>query len=90
MDVEEYLLHKIVCLGFIPENPSTNIPDQMSVSPEEQSKSVVVAMLDACDKSFIVGFGQGCIGVRVDAIVRGLPIGQRQKRKSGSSSGAQD
>lgn len=53
MDVEEYLLHKIVCLGFIPENPSTNIPDQMSVSPEEQSKSVVVTRTNLGEKGFV-------------------------------------
>jgi hypothetical protein len=43
VDVKKYLLHKIVRLSFVPENSSTNIPDRMSVSPEEQSKGVSVA-----------------------------------------------
>ncbi len=90
MNVEEYLLNKIFRLSFVPENSPTNIPHRMSIEPEERRKRVAVTVLDACDKNFIVGFGQGYISVRVDAINCCLPIGQRQIVKSGGSRRTQD
>jgi hypothetical protein len=38
VNIEKYLLNKIVGLARVPENPPTDISDEMSVAPEEQSK----------------------------------------------------
>jgi len=55
VDVEKYLLHKIVCLGPVPENPLTNISDEMSVPPEEHGKGLAVARADIGQKRFVGG-----------------------------------
>jgi hypothetical protein len=56
VDVKKYLLDKIVRLSFVPENSLTNIPDWMSVAPEEQSKGVSVACANAGEKCFVSEF----------------------------------
>jgi len=43
MDIQKYLLDKIVCLGFISKNSLANIPDGTSVASKEQCKSLTLA-----------------------------------------------
>jgi hypothetical protein len=35
VDIKKDLLDKIVRLGFVPENPLTDISHEMSITPEE-------------------------------------------------------
>jgi hypothetical protein len=56
MDIQEYLLDQIVCLGFISKNSLANIPDGTSVASKEQGKSLTVARFEAFHQVFICGF----------------------------------
>jgi len=56
VDVEKYLLDKIVCLGFVSKNSLANIPDGTSIASKEQCESLTVTSLNARNQSLIVAF----------------------------------
>jgi hypothetical protein len=53
MDIKEDLLHKIVRLSDIAENPATNASDATSVAAEEQCESIPVARADSGEQGFV-------------------------------------
>jgi hypothetical protein len=55
VDVNKYFLDKIVRLGFVPENPLTNISDETRVPPEEHGKGLAIARTDIGQKRFVGG-----------------------------------
>jgi hypothetical protein len=56
MDIQKYLLYKIVCLGFVPKNSLANVPDGTRIASKEQCKSLTVTCLNALNQSLIVAF----------------------------------
>jgi hypothetical protein len=69
VDIKKHLLDEIVCLGFVPENPLTDISHKMSITPEEQSKGLTVARADTGEKRFV---GEFCWRCRDSLHERGL------------------
>src|SRR5262249_23782966 len=53
MDIKEDLLHKIVRLSSIAEDPATNAPDATSVATKEYGKSVSVTITDELHNAFV-------------------------------------
>jgi len=54
VNVEKYFLDEIVGLGFVPENPLTNISDRKSVTAKECSERITIAYLNPSKKGCVV------------------------------------
>jgi len=56
VDVEKYLLDKILGLSFVSENSLANVPDGTSEASKEHCESLTVTSSNARNQSLIVAF----------------------------------
>jgi len=56
VDVEKYLLDKVLGLSFISENSLANIPDGTSVASKEQCESLTVVGANFTEKCLVGKF----------------------------------
>jgi hypothetical protein len=70
VDIKKHLLDEIVSLGFVPENPLTDISHKMSITSEEQSKGLTVARADIGQKRFVGKFCCRGMNLRDDRQIR--------------------
>ena len=54
MDIEKYLLHEIIRLGVVPEDPPPDYSNRSGKSPEELRESLTVARTYLGDQMFVV------------------------------------
>ena len=49
-------MHKIICLTFVPDNPSADLKHELGISAEEQTKCFALSFMDTPQNSFIGNF----------------------------------
>jgi len=55
VDVEKYLLDKVLGLSFISENSLANIPDGTRIASKEQGKCVAITSAYPCQQQLVGG-----------------------------------